>query len=328
MKTCSGYKAVLLALVTGVIASGVSCRTGRTNPHSPYDTEADRQFIEAQYNKFLENWPGPYTSEMIPTSLGLTHVLINGPEDGIPVILFHGAMANALMWKDVVGALQETHRTIAVDIVGHFGQSIPTKSSIDDEELVLWVDEILDHMAVDQVVVIGTSFGGWLAMRYSMVASDRIRKLVLIATAPSSPKFSFRFIAKSARMMARPTDENVEALVAYMLAPGAQPEQGMVEFMRESLLRGSPIMPKPSGFRKGDLAVVTQPVLVLAGEYDRLFEPEKVEEISKKHFSSVQVITIGDAGHFLFYEQPKLVNEHILRFLGQEEEEDDSQDLP
>lgn len=304
-----------LAIIAAAVA--ISCSGKTITPYSPYKTQTDKEIMDSEYNQFLAQWPAPYKSEMVQTSLGATHVLVNGPEDGRPVILLHGAMANALMWKDVVRALQPSHRTIAVDIIGHFGKSVPSKTSIKEEELVKWVDDILDHFALDQVDVIGTSFGGWLALKYSIVSNKRLNRLVLIATAPASPKFSLSFMLKSIRMMVNPTDKNVEESIEYMLSPGSKADEGIVKFMKEALIRGNPLMPRPSKFAKDDVSTIKQPVLVLTGEYDKLFEPEKVAKYSNQYFHDVRVIEIKDAGHFLFYEKPEEINQHITAFLDQ-----------
>lgn len=299
-------------VILGAIAA--ACASPLTD-YSPYNTREDRDFMVGMYDEYLSKWPAPYESVTVPTSAGATHVLVNGPEDGPAVILFHGAMANALMWKDVVAALHGTHRTMAVDIPGHFGKSVPAQRDLSDEELTAWVNQILDHFSVKKAVVIGTSFGGWVAMKYASRSPSRVERLVLIATSPGSWKTSFGFVKKAIRANRTGKKEDVRAMVAYMHAPGNEPTPQMVEFMWQSMKRGKPVMPRPGEFDDGELAGVTCPVLAIAGEMDNLFDAGELEVDFGVHFSNLDFVVVKGAGHFVFAERQEETCRLITEFL-------------
>ncbi len=303
---------VLLATLNFILCA---CATSIT-PWSPYNTREDRDFIVKKYDSLLEYWPKPFKSEMIQTSLGSTHVLVNGPEDGEAVIFLHGAMANALMYKDIVRGLQDKYRTIAIDVVGHFGKSIPTKTGISAMELVSWINEILDHYSIKKTSVISASFGGWVAMKYAIVSNDRLNKLVLVTSAPSSPTISATLLGRMMKMMFSKSEENVRGVVDYMYGSENAADSKMIDFMTEAMKRARPILNKPKSFYFSELKAIKQPVLVIGAEKDRLYKWKDVEKSSKKYFTNVKVIQIKDSGHFVFAEKPDLINQYIIDFLG------------
>ncbi len=191
-------KKIVLIIITSF--SLASCGT-KITPYSPYNSKDDRDIIVKKYDELLALWPQPYKSVTVQTSMGSTHILVNGPENGEPIIFLHGAMASALMGKDLVRGLQGKYRTYAIDVIGHFGKSIPSKTGMSGMEIVSWVHENLDHFSIKKTNVISASFGGWIAMKYSIVANDRLNKLILITSAPSSPTISPRLFGRLMKML-------------------------------------------------------------------------------------------------------------------------------
>lgn len=304
-------------LAAAAVLLGISfgC-SGSLTPSSPYNSPEDRAFMIGMYDDFLKVWPEPFEEVTIPTDIGETHVLVNGPKDGPVTVLFHGAMASALMWKDVVARLSRTHRTIAVDIPGHFGKSVPTKRDVSDEELAAWVNGILDHFGAKKALVLGTSFGGWVSMKYASLSPERVDRLVLIATSPGSWRTSFKFVKKAIKANRTGKREDVREMVKYMHAPCNEPPPQMIDFMAESMRRGKPAMMKPGKIGRDELAVVTCPVLAIAGRHDNLFDPDELREVFEDRFSNLEFHVVEGAGHFVFAERPEETLHLIDGFLG------------
>ncbi len=59
------------------------------------------------------------TSRMIPTARIRTHVLLSGPEEGIPVVFVHGNFSSATYWEETMLAMPQTYRCIAPDLRGY-----------------------------------------------------------------------------------------------------------------------------------------------------------------------------------------------------------------
>ncbi|WP_435201547.1 alpha/beta fold hydrolase [Janibacter sp. GS2] len=102
---------------------------------------------------------------------------------GRPVLLIHGsgpgvsAWAN---WRAVLPALSQAHRVIAPDVLGFGFTERPEGVTYD---LATWTEHLigfLDALALDEVAIVGNSFGGALALNLVTHHRDRVSKLVLM----------------------------------------------------------------------------------------------------------------------------------------------------
>lgn len=113
------------------------------------------------------------------------HDLGTGTPDHPPVLLLHGsgpgvsAWAN---WRTVLPALAENHRVIAPDIVGFGYTDRPEEFQFTRQNWVNHLVGLLDALDLDQVSLIGNSFGGALALWLATTHPDRVHKLVLMGS--------------------------------------------------------------------------------------------------------------------------------------------------
>ncbi len=64
----------------------------------------------------------------------------------------------------------------------------------EDGTLALWLEDALaaiDRLAVEPLILIGSSMGGWIALHLALLRPDRIRALVGIAAAPDFTQWGF-----------------------------------------------------------------------------------------------------------------------------------------
>lgn len=105
-----------------------------------------------------------------------------GPEGAPTLMLLHGLGATGVLnWLSAFDALTERYHVVAVDHRGH-GQGIPTrhfrlKDCADDAVAVA------EALGIDQLIAVGYSMGGPIAKLCWSRRPDRVRGLVLCATA-------------------------------------------------------------------------------------------------------------------------------------------------
>ena len=97
---------------------------------------------------------------------------------GEPLLYVHGA--GGLFWDPLLEALSATHRVIAPEHPGA-GDSQGLEHVEDLWDLVLYYNELLDHLGVERATVVGHSFGGMVAAEIAATSPHRVDKLVLIA---------------------------------------------------------------------------------------------------------------------------------------------------
>ncbi|MCE1235234.1 MAG: alpha/beta fold hydrolase [Hyphomicrobiales bacterium] len=104
---------------------------------------------------------------------------------GRPVALIHGsgpgvsAWAN---WRGVVPALAERFRVIAPDMAGFGFTDRPTGFVYDRAAWVRQTIDLLDALELDQVDIVGNSFGGAIALAVAIAHPERVRRLVLMGS--------------------------------------------------------------------------------------------------------------------------------------------------
>lgn len=97
---------------------------------------------------------------------------------GRPLVLLHGHAYDRSMWDGQVATFtRQGRRVIAPDLRG-FGESGVTEGIVYTEEFVADVVALLDHLGLDDVVLLGFSMAGQIAMQ--LVASYPERAAVLI----------------------------------------------------------------------------------------------------------------------------------------------------
>ena len=99
--------------------------------------------------------------------------------EGKDILLLHGWGQNIEMMKPIGDNFCNNYRITILDLPG-FGESDEPKTTwkIDDYELLL--EEFIKKVKIKKPIVIGHSFGGRLAIRYS--ANNPIEKLVLFGS--------------------------------------------------------------------------------------------------------------------------------------------------
>jgi pimeloyl-ACP methyl ester carboxylesterase len=126
------------------------------------------------------------TSQMIPTKRINTHVLIRGPEDGIPIIFVHGNFSAATYWEETMLAMPENYFCIAPDLRGYG----------DTEDLLIdgsrggrdWADDLKalsDSFGNRPGHLVGWSAGAAAIMQFLLDYPDLVRSLTLVS--PVSP---------------------------------------------------------------------------------------------------------------------------------------------
>ncbi|XP_078688082.1 (Lyso)-N-acylphosphatidylethanolamine lipase-like [Branchiostoma floridae x Branchiostoma belcheri] len=102
--------------------------------------------------------------------------------EALPIVLIHGFGAGVGFWLLNIDAFAK-HRTVyAFDVLG-FGQSsrpkFGTNADAVEEEFVNSIEEWREGVGLEKFILLGHSFGGFLAASYSIKHPDRVKHLIL-----------------------------------------------------------------------------------------------------------------------------------------------------
>jgi pimeloyl-ACP methyl ester carboxylesterase len=236
---------------------------------------------------------------------------------GRPLLFLHGGdgMGADRPWLD---QLAGHYRVIAPSHPG-FGRSVlPDDIATVDDLAYLYLD-LAAAMGLEDAVLAGSSFGGWIAAEMAVRSTARFSRLVLVD--PLGIKVGGRNDRDIVDMHAMTRDQFLD--VAW-----ADPAKGRIDYAtlpdtelatiargREALaLFGwKPYMHNPR--LKRWLHRIDRPTLVLWGDKDRIIARGYVEGWAKA-IPGAKLETIANAGHFPHWEQPDDFIARVRAFAG------------
>jgi 2-succinyl-6-hydroxy-2,4-cyclohexadiene-1-carboxylate synthase len=238
---------------------------------------------------------------------------------GPALMILHGFTGSSRSMRGVAEALADEYQTIVPDLPGH-GRSVGGASagSYDFEQCVRDLVATLESAGHRRAHWIGYSMGARLALACAVRSPSSVASLVLVGAragiADEGERESRRRADESlARRIER---DGVEAFVdEWMAMPLFATQQRLgVAFVDEqrrarlandaqglaASLRGLGPAAQPPLF--DELARVTAPVLLVAGELDGAFVASG-RELARR-LPAAEVCEIGDAGHAVHLERP------------------------
>jgi pimeloyl-ACP methyl ester carboxylesterase len=259
---------------------------------------------------------------------GVSTAMLEGG-DGPPVVLLHSSGEFAALWTRVIPDLVTTHRVVAPDLPGH-GASEVADGRLDTDDVVAWLDALIEHTCPSPPALVGHGLGGAIAARFAIAHPDRLSGLVLVDALgldrfDPAPSFGLALH----RFMEQPTEhtrdvlfeqcfvdpdglrqqlgQRWEPLAAYALdrarTPGMQAALG-------SLM---PQLGLPA-ILPADLARIAVPTTMIWGRHDLQVRLPVAEAASARHGWPLHVIE--DAGDDPALEQPQAFLRTLHAALG------------
>ena len=101
-------------------------------------------------------------------------------KDSIPLVFIHGVGLDHRMWDDQIDHLNE-FSILTYDLIGH-GKTPCNKEKITLNDFSNQLLEILDHLKIDKINLVGFSLGSLIALDFSARYQKKLEKLILIGT--------------------------------------------------------------------------------------------------------------------------------------------------
>lgn len=99
-----------------------------------------------------------------------------------PVVLFiHGILGSQRQWSKLIDRLDDNQRVIVPDLFGH-GDSAKPMGDYSLSAHAATLRDLLDHLDVERVTLVGHSLGGGIAMQFLYLFPERVDRLVLVAS--------------------------------------------------------------------------------------------------------------------------------------------------
>jgi non-heme chloroperoxidase len=253
---------------------------------------------------------------------------------GQPVVMIHGYPLNGASWeKQQRVLLQAGYRVITYDRRG-FGKSSQPTIGYDYDTFTADLNTLLDHLGLDDIVLVGFSMGSGEVTRYlGTHGSARVRKAVLMGAIPpfllktgDNPEGVDQTVfddIKAAVVADRPAylknflDNfyNVDVLGGTRISDQAWQNSFVTAIGGSAYAAEACVDTWLTDFRD-DLPKIDIPTLLVHGDADRILPYTSTAARLPNLIKDLTVVTIEGGPHNIAWTHPEIVNKALLDFLA------------
>lgn len=257
--------------------------------------------------------------------------------EGPPLVLLHALGECASVWAWAMPALSRGRRVYAPDLPGLGGDGgAPAGRS--SGSFARFVARFLDALGLGRAAVVGSSFGGLVALRLVLDDPARVGSLGLVSAAglgravspalvlPTLPGYGEVAVALGKTPLGAAQRARVRAALLFA-NPLAAPPEWSAEGIRlartpgflEATLSVLRAAVGPGGQREvllGELPALTTPTLVVWGTRDRVFPARQARDAAAR-LRDGRLELIPACGHLPHVERPDRFSEALVRFLDE-----------
>lgn len=251
------------------------------------------------------------------------------------VILLHGFGAWAeVVWRRAIPALATRYRVIAPDLIGFGLSSKPGRVFFEAGDPVTsearFLAAFMDTLGVERATLVGSSFGGGVALRLATLAPERVDRLVLVGAMGLGRSIHYAYKALAMPVigahLATPDRGRLRRMWRALVADPSLVTEDVIERNFELLsepgaaevLLAARVGVNALGqkLRLLDLCEdVTQPTLVVWGAKDGVF-PVRHARRAARAIPGARLVVLPRVGHIPPFEAPEAFNAALLRFLA------------
>ena len=273
------------------------------------------------------------------------HYVDWGNPDGPPMLLIHGGRDHCRNWDWVAEHFAKDYHIIAPDLRGHGDSQWEASGNYTQISYVYDIAQLLQQKNMHDVTVIGHSLGGAIALMYTALFPERVKKLVAIEGMGPSPSLA----AKQAEIsindrvrswiddmrklsgrlprrydtlddaFKRMRDENPhlsEEQARHLTLHGAnQNEDGTYSWKFDNYVRVFSMSGLPNEEVKKMYGEISCPTLLMRGEESWASDP--VADGRTQCFNCpIEYQSFANAGHWVHHDQLDGFVDRVSEFLG------------
>lgn len=230
---------------------------------------------------------------------------------GPPLVMIHpftGSLDDARR-LGYVEALKDKYQIVLIDLIGHGKSDKPhNPDSYTFEEFSGDIIAVLDEIHLTNANMMGWSGGGIHCLVLANQAEERVKSLILIGAGPHAggveqfrPLFAGGF----------------EEYMAIMEQSGPMPEYRKAQMLANDFDALNAILNSPTTELDltNDLSDMTMPFLVLLGENDQFYQPQKEKDLFSV-VSDLTFIILAGIDHFGSFTRIDMTLPYIKEFLS------------
>ncbi|GHB78721.1 carboxylesterase [Streptomyces viridiviolaceus] len=256
----------------------------------------------------------------VETTFGTTHVYRYSPADPaaearIPVVLLHGAGSCSAMWYPNTAALSADRPVYAIDTPGDPGRSVQREPIHQPERAAQWLDETLTGLGLDRVHLIGSSYGGWLALNQAHRRPGPLTSVTLLDPG-GLEKVGLRFFAwLFAGLFATFTPKTLRRRLAAWLEQPVLIVPELRTMIRSGVRAYRIRRPAPLPLSEDELRTIRTPLYLVLGKRSLLVHPQRQVERIPRLVPGSRAEIISGTGHGPQIDHAAQINSRMLSFM-------------
>jgi pimeloyl-ACP methyl ester carboxylesterase len=259
-------------------------------------------------------WPAAPSEMDVPTAVATTRAYhLDGAGDS--VVLLHGAGTTSLMWVPLLAQL--VGRCVyALDLPGDPGRSVQRSVMRDADDLIRWLDDVLDALGLERMQLVGASYGGWVAMLSALRFPDRVASLTMLEPVLERVRpwfFAHAMACGLAMLTPRPIRRRAARRLHMEALATDDPRLRRWGFLGQTKYRRG--APKFVPVADEQLRTLAVPTLVLLGENSSVHRARSVLRRVRSLVPGVDAELVPDAGHALPVDQAEEIGPRVRAFL-------------
>ena len=252
---------------------------------------------------------------------------VMGDPNGTETVAFlNGVMASTSSWAYLTPIFEKMgFRVILHDFKGQLKSSKPSGPYT----FVEHCDEaraLFEHLEVRQLHLVGTSYGGEIAMKFAILYPDMVKTISVIDSVSELDPVLEGFVLGWKLLC----DTGDGELFFNGMAPSIYGPAFMTENRVMLAERAKALKSFPNYYLEGqkilydtfaqnvtmthELGKVLCPALILCGE-DDILKPPRFSKIIADHIQNSEFLTIPGCGHVAIFEKPRELESAILGFI-------------
>jgi 3-oxoadipate enol-lactonase len=249
---------------------------------------------------------------------------VDGRGSDHAVVLIHGFPLTRAIWEAQSELLARTSCVIRPDLRGAGTSSAPDGPYL-MERLAADVAAVLDALGIERAGLVGHSMGGYVALAFARMYTERLASLVLVASrlrSDTTEEASARRTLAARVEREESIEPVIEAYLPRLFAPKTVEQHvGIVArayaIARQNAPAGASAALRGSALRASSEDIAEDldvPALVIAGAHDRVVAIEEAQSIAA-HFPRAGLVVCEQSGHLPMMEEPERVAEALESFL-------------
>lgn len=262
---------------------------------------------------------------------GQTYYVTNTLNGEKPVLLMlHGFTGSNKTFQESITHLEEHFSIVAPDLLGHGKTDSPDEiARYSIERIVDDLVTILQELKIMQCFVLGYSMGGRVATAFASAHPEMVRGLILVSSSPGLAQKDLQESRVQAdnRLADMLETEGIISFVDYWEKLALFASQEVLSDELKKRIRLERLAQNPNGLAMSlrgmgtgkqpsywnHLADFTFPVLLMTGSLDEKFE--KIAQEMQQLIPNSTHVTVQNAGHAVYLEQPNIFLSQLTNWL-------------